>query len=278
MKISFIHKWNEKSASYRYRAMIPARNLGASMNDLEADILIFCKPQPEEVGEIKRLKSHQKVIVDICDDWIGMEHYQWMLRKADAITCSTKELKSRLEMSGFSSIVIDDPYEFDLAEPHCHGASLLWFGHASNFHGVQRIIPQLTGYNLRIVSNVPKTIPWSVKTLLRELARADIVIMPETLVFKSCNRTVEAIRRGCFVVAENHISLRDIPGIWIGGIREGIRWASTHQKEANEWIRQAQSYITVKYSPIRVSNAWRKALMDVSDSTLDVGLNTGTDG
>ena len=45
---------NALSGANRYRVQIPAREMGASMNDLTADVLIFAKPQPEEVKEVRR--------------------------------------------------------------------------------------------------------------------------------------------------------------------------------------------------------------------------------
>jgi hypothetical protein len=274
VRISFIHKWNANAASYRYRAMIPARELGAEMNDLTADVLVFAKPQPEEVKEIR-----SGSVVDICDDWL--REYPWyadMCAAADAITCPTQEMARLLSMHGFSATVIPDPYEFAEADPHCGGNNLLWFGHGTNIEDYLRVRPQLEGFPRRAVSNVQGTIPWSIPTLLSEMARADIVIIPKYAEYKSSNRAVEAIRRGCFVVAEPHPSLSNIPGIWQGNLREGIEWASGHPQEANDRTRQAQIFVSRFRSASRISTAWKTTCEAVWDSTSAAGIGTGTDG
>src|SRR2546430_521522 len=56
-RVSFIHSWTEREASYRYRAQIPARVMGATLNDLAASTLIFAKPQATEVMDWARAKQ-----------------------------------------------------------------------------------------------------------------------------------------------------------------------------------------------------------------------------
>jgi hypothetical protein len=274
MRVSFIHKWNAHAASYRYRASIPAREMGAAINDLTADVLVFAKPQPEEVKEIR-----SGSVVDICDDWF--DEYPWytpMARAADAITCPTEKMAERLKQRGFNATVIPDPYEFAEAEPHYNGNNLLWFGHGMNIDDFLRAKSQIVGYPYRVVSNVPGTIQWSTPVLLNELEKADIVVIPKCAEYKSANRAVEAIRRGCFVVANSHPSLADIPGIWIGDLREGIEWASRNPQEASDWTRRAQNFVSCQYSPQRISTAWKKTCEAVWDSTSDAGIGTGMDG
>jgi hypothetical protein len=274
MRISFVHKWNANAASYRYRAMIPAREMGASMNDLTADVLIFAKPQPEEVSEIRRGS-----VVDFCDDWF--DEYPWygkMLTFADAVTCPTMEMARRIKQRGYNATVIPDPYEFAESEPHCGGNNLLWFGHGTNIDDLWAARQQLKGYPLRVVSNVAGAIKWSIPTLLDEMSKADIVIIPKYADYKSSNRAVEAIRRGCFVVAEPHPSLNIIPGIWIGDLREGIEWASRNQQEANNRTGKAQSFASKSHSPSRISSAWRMICEEVSGCTLDAGTSIGMVG
>lgn len=257
--ISFIHCGGPKMASYRYRTEIPARELGASINDFSANVLIFSKPQETEVeAAISLKKNGRKIVVDFCDDHMDWPHYRAMLDLADVITCPTENMATRLR---WDAHVIPDPYEFNEVAPHCNGDHLLWFGHATNKASLARLCVMLPDEaNLRVVSNMPGTIPWSIETMEREFFAADIVIVPKTEDYKSPNRTVESIRQGCFVVAEQHPSLKDFPGIWIGDIKEGIEWATKNQQEARNRTLEAQHYIRNKFSPQTQANAWKTVL------------------
>jgi len=261
-RIAFLHAFGPQMASYRYRAEIPAKALGASINDWKADVLIVSKPDGLQIHDVAAQQVRgAKLIVDICDSHLSNLHYKRMLALADAVTCSSEVLRQRLEEMGYDATVIDDPYEFDEEPPHYETTNdLLWFGHALNLPSLERIRPQLSGYPLRVVTNANGQIPWSLSGMKAEFALADIVVMPATADYKSCNRTVEAIRQGCFVVAEPHPSIMDLPGMWIGNIKEGIEWASQHPAEANQRTELAQAYIAARFSPQTVGCAWSRVI------------------
>lgn len=257
--VSFLHHYGPQSASYRYRCQLPAEWLGATINDLSADVLVVSKPDALTIPEMKQaLGTGQSVIVDFCDDHFDQPHYRDMLRLADAVTCSTDVLRDRIIGLGRTAEVIPDPYEYPEAAPHCHGANLLWFGHPSNLKDANLV--RFAAYTLGIVSNGPGLTPWSHETMLTEFAKADIVIMPASASYKSANRTIEAIRQGCFVVAEPHPALMKIPGIWIGDIEEGIAWANQHQQDANQRIRHSQMYVSQAFGPRTVAYAWSRVI------------------
>lgn len=272
--LSFIHGGDESMASYRYRAKIPAGHLLASINDLGADWLVFAKPTPEDYQSAVDAKAGgQGVIVDFCDDHFNrFSHYPAMARIADAVTCPTEHMASVIRaFVGVEATVIPDPYEFAELAPHCNGNKTLWFGHAVNWYSIERVLGEIT-VPLSIVSNVPGTMPWSLETMKREFAKADIVIVPETAPYKSCNRTVEAIRQGCFVVAEEHPSLHLFmdqaePNIWIGSIKEGIEWASRNQQEANIRTLAAQRIVNDSFSPRTQASAWKSLLAKVKSGS-----------
>ena len=254
--VSFLHHGGPSMASYRYRAQIPAEQLGASINDMPADVVVVSKPESVTVVEVKQMLGRgQSVIVDFCDDHFKTPHYRALLRLADAVVCNTPVMQQTIAALGREAIVIDDPYEFPERPPHCQGANLLWFGHALNR-------PTLDFPNLHYVSNRPGDIPWGYNTMLVEFERADIVLIPATTAYKSANRTLEAIRQGCFVVAEPHPSLTDIPGIWIGDLQEGVTWASTHPQDANVRIRQSQIWVSQRFDPKIVADAWRQCIRE----------------
>lgn len=249
-------------ASYRYRAKIPANEIDARINDTSADVVVFSKPQPSEVGLAKKIIARGgRVVVDFCDDHFDKDHYNQMRDICHLAVCPTEEME---KVVGAKAVVVPDPYEFEEAVPHCDGSKMLWFGNVSNLHSIQRVLPEISGHKLRIVSNAVGTIPWSLTGMLKEFAFSDIVLLPHTKDYKSPNRALESIRQGCFVVAEPHPSLADIPGIWIGNIKEGIEWASQNQAQANQRTKQAQQYIKQKYSPRIVGNAWKNALARLS--------------
>lgn len=258
--ISFIHAGGPQMASYRYRVQIPAKSLDAEINHYPADILIFAKPMPHEVALARRAQAEgHKVVVDFCDDHFTSYWYSDLAYSADLITCPTPTMQALIEdcypACDFVSVV-PDAYESDEMAPHCRGGSLLWFGHKVNARSIEpfRQLP-----NLRLVSNIDGDIPWSPEIVHMELQQADIVLMPATAAYKSPNRTLEAIRMGCFVVAEPHPAINDFP-IWIGDINEGITWAQQNPEKANQMTREAQTFVREKYSPATQASAWKTAL------------------
>jgi hypothetical protein len=179
----------------------------------------------------------------------------------------------RIKVLGRDAVVIPDPFEYPLKKPHCKAVNLLWYGHQVNRASLERILPEIAGYHLRVVSNFAGSIPWSKKTMLKEFAQADIVVLPATETYKSANRAIEAIRQGCFVVAEPHPALEGFP-IYIGNIKDGIEW--TLKNKANRLISKAQSYVTERFSPQTLSAKWKTATK--RPTTLDAEQRNGTDG
>ncbi len=258
--VSFIHAWPE-SASYRYRAKIPAEQLGASINDLSASVWVIAKPDCVTVDQVQgALDQNKKVIIDFCDDHFERKQYQVLLKMASEVTCSTQNMAERIQKLGRIAYVIPDPYFMPEQPPHCQGNKILWYGHASNRYSFERVFPSICYYPIRVVSNAPGDVTWKEQDMAGEFARADIVILPATASYKSPNRAIEAIRQGCFVVAEPHPSLMDFPGIYIGNIKEGIEWAIQNLEEANRRTLDAQSYVSRTFTPRIVACAWSQVI------------------
>ncbi len=268
-------------ASARYRAAIPAQATGATLNDPDADCLIFAKPCADDLLVAQRGRERgATVIMDWCDAHLWRRAYRDLSALAHRTTACTPWMAQLLtEDLGVPSVtVIPDPYELEEEPPHTTDAGrLFWFGHASNYEGLQRVRGLLDGFDLRVMSNVAGAIPWSMEGLREELRRADVVVLPETAPYKSANRAVEAIRMGCFVVAEPHPSLEAIPGIWVGSLREGVQWAQQHPQQCREQLTQSQAFVREQYSPAHVANAW-KTLWTELRSSWDVGISHGTGG
>jgi hypothetical protein len=270
-RVSFIHFGDKTSASWRYRAKIVSEGW-AELNDFTADTLIFAKPQANELMHMARAKARGAwVIVDFCDDHFDWVHYKEALRLADAVTCPTETMAKIIKGHGRDATVVGDPYEYPEAKPHYNGLNLLWYGHAVNKHSLERILPDLEGYNLRVVSNFGGAIPWSHETMLEEFAKADIVLTPATAEYKSPNRTIEAIRQGCFVVSERDLG---IPHIYVGNILEGIKWTQT--QDINTLISKAQKFVTDEFTPRILIDKW-KTLTKLR-TTSDAVIKNGTDG
>lgn len=263
MILSFFHDRDERQASYRYRGAIPSKYLDLPMGDESAQVWVLSKitkASPDLVTKAKSLGKY--VIADVCDAHLSLPYYRDVIERADAVAVPTPLLAEFIwEDFGRMATVIDDPYEFEDVLPHVRSNHLLWFGHASNYSGLAMFRPALEAYPLRMVSNIEGFIPWSKETMLEEFLKADIVLLPDSAPTKSCNRAVEAIRQGCFVVATPHPSLDGIPGIWVGDLLKGVAWASSHSQEANERLMKSQAYVRVRFSPARVANAWKTLAM-----------------
>jgi hypothetical protein len=281
VKISFCHYGNDGMASYRYRAAIPAAEMGAKINDPTADVIIFAKPIDQDVPYVVKAQHRgSKVIADFCDMHFHLPFYDLILKTANAVTCPTQWFADWIrETYGIEALVVPDPYEFPEVQPHCSGDKLLWFGHGLNINSLIRVVPFIKDHPLTVVSNLAGVVQWSKENLLKEMATADIVVIPETAPYKSPNRTLEAIRRGCFVVAEPHPAINDFPGIWIGNLKRGIEWAMQNQEAANTRTKLAQEYVQKWYSPATQASAWKIAIQKALDSSTSEAVTyTGTDG
>lgn len=279
MTASFFHSHDYRMASYRYRGAIPARALGCAMNDESAAVWIIAKIDRQTPALIATGRQQGKaIIVDACDLYLQESWYRQSIERADAVTAPTTFAAELLaEEFGMPVTVIPDPYELPECPPHVSGSNLFWFGHAQNYYSVARWLPKLTGYPVRIMTNLDGMIPWSLERLQEELAWADVVLIPETAPHKSCNRTVEAMRQGCLVVAEPHPSLEGFPGVWTGNLLKGIQWAHQNPQEAHERVRTAQGYIRAHHSPAHVASAWKTVIQEcVSNS--GVATSPGPDG
>lgn len=253
-------------ASYRYRAKIPAEQIGAIINSTEADVFVFAKPMAEDCVLIGQLKAKgAKVVVDFCDDHF-MSHgfYRTMAEAADLITCPSKAMQETIKAHGFDSVVIGDPYEY-WGEPHAQGDNLLWFGHQSN---IDEVVPYIkAGYRMEVVTGENKRLqgytPWSVENLGQAMSRANIVIIPDGKPTRSNNRLVNAIASGCFVVAgDQHREQRNF--IWANRkIASGVQFARCFKDELNDMVKEGQQWVKANYSPEVIGQQWKQALASI---------------
>ena len=273
MNIAFIHQGGPDMASYRYRAEMPAKHLGAKLNDGLADVVVFSKPVPADL-DIARMARNDgcKLVVDFCDDHFQHEVlgpiYVEMANLANRITCPTVGMRERIRNStGMDAAVIPDPYEMPLLEPHANGENTLWFGHQRN---IGEIVPwfkridmgkfnAVTGQNNVLTGYTP----WSVENMQSALAEANTVILPSKDQCKSANRLINAIRSGCFVVAKDvpaHKEFREF--VWVGKMETGLRWFKVFQADLNDRVKAGQAYIE-KYSPERIGDQWKTLMATI---------------
>lgn len=291
MRLNYISKMDDTFASYRYRMLIPGRELVAKGHDVQfsrffrtaTDTVVFSKHfhYPEADTAILCKQQGQKVVFDVCDNHLDdsphREHYAAMIKLADTVTCSTPELAEVIQDKiGVSSIVISDPYEFAEVEPVKpvlgDRLKLLWFGHASNIDSLRGVWKDLAGNYVMVISGPEAkdyikhpVFAWSKGTLEKGFKEADAVIIPSIedtrRKVKSPNRMIESIRQGRFVIANPLPAYEPFrEWMWLGGMKEGIEWFRAHLDEVPDRIKAAQAYIRETFSPERIGSEWEKAL------------------
>lgn len=265
--VSYLYLHRPEIASARYRCIIPFQEMHRSYGvRLGHQILVASKHSWEWD---KQTAGFDKVVFDVCDNHFHTKHrahYMNACEKADLVTCNSDAMRSIIQHeTGRLAVVIDDPYEDEERAPSV-GDSLLWFGHASNMEDLLTVAPRLQGYDLTVVSNHVDSavIPWSEQTLDAELRQCGMVIIPTgKSMAKSANRAIKAIRYGKFAVCGPLPAHEEIPGLWVGDIREGVEWALSHKDKALERIKAAQSAIAYRFSPERIGAKWWGTLRSV---------------
>lgn len=260
--ITFL-KFKENLASTRYRALIPEKYLLQNGFEHGNDIFICSKHGwPDEVT-----KGYKRIVFDVCDDHFLTQHephYREWCKRADLITVNSKVMQEIVSReTGREATLIPDPYEQPQKSPRVHN-KLLWFGHASNSGDLERVLPSLEGYDIDIVSNIKNFPMWTPATMNAAFNRAGLVILPTgKSMAKSANRAIESIRRGIYPIA-NPLPAYSELGIWQGDIAEGCKWALTHKGEVIKRINYLQEYVQNEYSPKRIGELWKQALLSLS--------------
>lgn len=253
-------------ASYRYRAEIPAKQIGATINGGEAEIAVFSKPMAGDMELAESVKSQGcKIVVDICDDHLSGPLYQAMLKLADLVTCGTEEMRRRIGLG----VVIPDPYEEEETAPHTNGNKALWFGHMTNLNDLQAWQPYLSGIDVTVMTG-PKKIQgcelWSLEAQKKALRAHNIVLLPtrKGAEYKTPNRLLNALRSGCFPVCSHHPSYEEFRQFcWLGDPHTAIKWLSEFRTITDELVLEGQEYIRDKYSPERIGRLWQDALASI---------------
>ena len=275
VSIAWIHRLGPQAASYRYRAEMPAREVAklngfrCSLNEGTAGVLVFAKPLAPDLALAETAKAAgAKIVVDLADDHLTKKGvgslYAAMAKLADAVVCPTAEMASRVHaVTGvLPHAVIPDPYEMPEVAPHAEGGNALWFGISSGLHDLDEIRGALKKFDLRVVTGpkVPEgAIQWTQDVLLRELMRANVVVIPtrQGAEYKTNNRLLNAIRGGTFPVVSMHPAHMEFRRfVWVGVIPTGLQWVRAFQSDLNALVAAAQDHIRVRYSPETIGAQW----------------------
>jgi hypothetical protein len=279
MKAVFVHRMGPTFASYRYRAAIPAQQVGGSINGGEGAVYIFSKPTPDDVVLAKECKAEGvKVVADLGDD--HFRHPTWgpiyveMAKLCDVLVVPTENMAGRMMkyVGRKADVIIPDPYEEPLTAPHANGpASYVWFGGAANLKDLEAYWSFLALLPLTIVTSPhPQKkfdyLPWSPQVQTEQLQKAQVVLLPirKGVEYKSPNRLVNALRAGCFVITDRHpASLAFRRTCWVGNVMTGVKWAQYYQDELNDMVAEGQQAIE-PFSPEQIGNQWRQLLTSLS--------------
>lgn len=232
-------------ASFRLRVAIPSKHLGMPHCIGVGDVTFFFKG-----GNPLLARRVGPVVYDVVNAHFADPDYREMCEIASVITCSSGAMQGAINrVTGRDAVVIPDPYENTESAAKVDGG-VLWFGHQANLTSLQAysdLDPEvLTAEN------------WSLESEARALAKAGVVLLTANNPGASSNRPVKAIRAGRFVVAPEDCpeSWRELSEyIWIGDVREGVRWAFDNREEACRRVIAGQKYVT-RFSPQLIGSQW----------------------
>ena len=239
-------------ASFRLRVDIPSKNLGMKhVIGAPGDVTFFFKGGNPELA--KRLKG--PIVFDVVNAHFADPDYRRMIELATVVTCSSEVMAGMIrDAFGREAIVIADPYENEERPARVQGG-VLWFGHQVNL----RSLEPYRGMDIGAPFTAYTGEDWSLEGEVHALDAAGVVFLTANNPAASSNRAVKALRAGRFVVAPEDCpqSWRDLSDfIWIGDVREGIRWAFGHREEACRKVQSAQSYISKAFSPQAIGSRW----------------------
>lgn len=273
MKVGYCVPLTPQMASYRLRVAIPAPLLGC-----EYEIGTIGNPSffyKHFEGDRELAGSCGPFVFDVVNDHFGGKydaHYRWMTEHAAAITVSSPAMADTVKRwTGRDAIVIDDPYENEEWAPQVLGREVLWLGHAANMRSLLEQIESIE--DLPIVLTVcsnwqhPGVLAWSPETERRSLARCAVVLVTGNNYGASANRIVKALRAGRFVVTPGGPPAWEAfkPYIWMGPVRDGIKWAFDNREEACAKILAGQEYVREANDPHRIALRWMGAFESISE-------------
>lgn len=264
MRVRYL-KISPDIASYRLRAIIPARELRKSGIETvlkgPADWAVLQKHGWED----DKALGARRILFDVCDDHFSDEHedhYRKWCARADVVTCNSVTMRDIIKReTGREAVVIDDPYESEEREAKCR-APVLWFGHSSNLPALLPLLCRLPP--TMIVSNVsaPGVCLWSAVTMAQAWAACGMAVIPTTgkSAAKSANRAIEAIRNGLYPACGR---LPAYAELGLGSDDPAAEVAARLADDAGtrSTIRNLQNAIRIRFSPETVGKEWAKCFV-----------------
>lgn len=233
-------------ASYRLRVDIPRKYVGPHRIGV-GDVTFFFKNGNPDLA--RSLKG--PVVYDVVNAHFDNRGYRRMCELATVITCSSPAMAAIIqEATDREAVVIPDPFENKEGSPRVNGR-VLWFGHQANIASLKPYAD--LDMDLCTAAN------WSLENEAKALAHCGVVLLTGGNPGASANRPVKALRAGRFVVAPEDcpISWHELSEyIWIGDVREGIRWTFANREEACRKVQASQSYIRRTFSPQSIGSQW----------------------
>lgn len=295
MKLNFISRAKESVASYRFHVLRPAYALSkfghtvsvTTVPNPPCDVMLFHKHWSEDEQDfiVAANKRNIKTVYHVCDNHYDNprygDHYRFMTENAAKVIATCEAMKEVIkEKTGVDAEVIEDSCEMPELEPsHANGEKLqvVWFGNSVNFRDLDEHKDAFEGVDLTVISNkniVPDN--WKFveyqnpKNAMQEIVKADVVVVPGVLddrnKGRSCNRVVDAIRLGKFVVASPLPDYKQFSDtMFIGDIKEGIEWAkSQHKLKLLLRVKEAQKYVRNKYGMDVVAKKWNNMIHELA--------------
>lgn len=245
-------------ASYRLRTEIPAKHLGAKINEGDADVIVFSKPSPEDLEVARAAKGHARIVVDICDP----HDYREFVELADQVVTSSRTLAEKIP----GAMCIPDPIEGEGGDPHADKFVLGWVGFHTNLPSLENWLRKMPDMPVMVCTTPGKlkgAIPWSPATQKFVYQQCGVMLVPASNRFKSNNRVTQAIHEGCFVIADNIPAYWDLRQYaWVGSYPTGVRWAVS-RNDLNDLVREGQRVVREQYSPERVASQWGELLSSI---------------
>lgn len=238
-----------KLASARLRSLIPREILKRDgLVEPGLDVIVAAKHgwDPREVRS-----ATGRMIFDICDDHFHNDnraHYLEAAELADEVTCNSEVMREIVfAETGRHAIVIDDPYEDPELTPTV-GEGVLWFGHQSNLRDLEAVSPRIR-YPLMVVSNK------NYHALDGLMGVCHCVVIPTgKSMAKSANRAVRAIRFGKYPVCGELPAYREIKGLFVGDVIEGLDYYMSI--DPTEQVKALQDEIRERFCPERIAKQW----------------------
>lgn len=286
MRIHFVSQADSYLASHRMRVEKPVELLNqrghtatwSDEADASVDINVFQKHMnPSYTSTMANiLKGTTKIAFDISDDHFDKTngaHYLQMMKMADIITCNGPSLIKKAEQyaDGKKIYYVKDPITFPPHSPilNFEKPKLVWYGHISNFGTVNALADTLED-PLTVITNKEvvgkfEYVEWEPGKVESLIHKFDIVILPlkgnETKYTKNNNRAVDALESGRFVITDSpevYGSLKDY--IYIGDIKQGIKWFKENPREALRMILLGQDVVRHTYNDLVIADMWEIAL------------------